>query len=42
MVTQGPLSRRILKALSGDTSRAKLHEVYARLCDCLQEGAMFT
>lgn len=36
---QGPLSRRIERALDGDLSR--LESVYRELCDCLAEGRMF-
>ncbi len=41
MLDHGPLARRILRAAGGDFSRARLRAVYGRLCDCLQEGAMF-
>lgn len=41
MLDQGPLARRILRAVDGDYSAEKLHEVYRRLCDCLQEGRLF-
>ncbi len=42
MLDQGPLARRIVRALDGDYSRAGLNAVYHQLCRCLQEGRMFT
>ncbi|MGD2116236.1 MAG: glutamate-cysteine ligase family protein, partial [Acidobacteriota bacterium] len=39
--TGGPLARRILRALGGDTSRAHQKRIYRRLCDCLARGEMF-
>jgi glutamate---cysteine ligase / carboxylate-amine ligase len=41
MLQQGPLARRILRALGNDFSSTRLHAVYGRLCDCLQDGEMF-
>lgn len=41
LLREGPLARRILRALGGDFSRARLFEVYRRLCDCLAQGEMF-
>ncbi len=41
MLEQGPLARRILRALGDDFSQTRLQAVYRRLCDCLQEGRMF-
>jgi carboxylate-amine ligase len=41
LLREGPLARRILRALSGDFSCARMSEVYRRLCDCLAEGEMF-
>jgi len=41
ILRRGPLARRILRALGGDTSHGRLREVYGRLCDCLAEGRMF-
>jgi gamma-glutamyl:cysteine ligase YbdK (ATP-grasp superfamily) len=38
----GPLARRILRAVDGDMSKARLQSVYRELCGCLQEGRMFT
>lgn len=38
---QGPLARRIVRTLGGDTSREKLQHVYSELCDCLQDGRVF-
>ncbi|MDZ4858918.1 MAG: glutamate-cysteine ligase family protein [Candidatus Hydrogenedentes bacterium] len=42
ILAHGSLSTRILRALAGDTSHANVKGVYARLCDCLNEGRMFT
>lgn len=42
MLDQGPLARRILRAVAGDFSRERLRAVYAALGDCVQEGRMFT
>ena len=41
LLADGPLARRILRALDGDLRRARLREVYAELCDCLARGRMF-
>ena len=41
MLEQGPLARRILRAVGGDFSRGRLHSVYRELCHCLEEGRMF-
>ncbi len=41
LLNEGPLARRILRAVDGDFSRAHLHQVYGRLCDCLQDGKTF-
>ncbi len=41
ILQRGPLARRIVRALDGDTSRDNLVDVYRRLCDCLEAGAMF-
>lgn len=38
---EGPLARRILRAVGGDYSREELLVVYRELCDCLDEGKMF-
>ena len=38
---QGPLARRILRAVGSDFSRRHLHSVYLELCDCLEQGRMF-
>ncbi len=40
-LARGPLARRIVRALNGDTSRSKLRDVYRRLCDCLAAGTLF-
>ncbi len=39
ILREGPLSRRIERALAGNTSR--LPEVYRELCHCLADGRMF-
>ena len=41
ILDQGPLSRRILKALDGQVTRERLRAVYGKLCDCLAAGEMF-
>jgi carboxylate-amine ligase len=42
ILRKGPLARRILNALQGDTSHERLAEVYGRLCDCLDRGHQFS
>jgi carboxylate-amine ligase len=42
MLEQGPLARRLLRAVGPDTSTAHLQAIYGTLCDCLEEGRMFT
>ncbi|AAZ97407.1 conserved hypothetical protein [Thiobacillus denitrificans ATCC 25259] len=42
MQQQGPLARRILRALGADATRQRQHAVYEALCDCLDAGRMFT
>lgn len=41
ILKHGPLARRIVRALHGDTSREKLDQVYGELCACLEQGRMF-
>ncbi|WP_151636692.1 carboxylate-amine ligase [Noviherbaspirillum aerium] len=42
ILKEGPLARRILRAVGdGGAPRARLREVYAQLCTCLQDGRMF-
>ncbi len=41
ILEHGPLARRILRAVDGDFSRARLQAVYGALCNCLLEGKMF-
>lgn len=41
ILNEGCLARRILHALQGDESPARLAAVYRELCDCLAEGRMF-
>src|SRR5690606_507905 len=39
---QGTLSTRLRAALGPSPSRGALYRVYARMCDCLRDGRMFT
>lgn len=41
ILQQGPLARRIVSRLQGDTSRQRLQQVYGELCQCLDQGKMF-
>jgi gamma-glutamyl:cysteine ligase YbdK (ATP-grasp superfamily) len=50
LLNQGPLARRIVRTVCGERpgvaarlslDRERLHDVYSRLCDCLQENRMF-
>lgn len=41
ILRDGTLASRILEALDGDASAARVKDVYGRLCDCLDEGTMF-
>jgi hypothetical protein len=41
MLEQGPLARRILRALGNDHSGTRLQQVYRELCDCLETGRLF-
>lgn len=41
ILREGPLARRILKALGGTIRRDSLHQVYSELCACLATGRMF-
>ncbi len=38
---EGPLSRRIIKALDGNLSIDRIREVYGVLCTCLADGELF-
>lgn len=40
IIEKGTLSRRIINALGGDTSREHIAAVYRELCGCLAEGRM--
>lgn len=42
ILEQGPLARRILRAAGGDVSPARQATVYRALCECLEQGRMFT
>jgi len=42
ILQEGPLARRILRAVGPECSRVRLERVYRALCRCLQEGRMFT
>jgi gamma-glutamyl:cysteine ligase YbdK (ATP-grasp superfamily) len=41
VLTRGPLSRRLLRAVGPRPDRAALHELYAALCDALEAGKPF-
>jgi len=41
MLDQGPLARRILRAVGPVSSKDRLHAVYLELCDCLEAGKLF-
>jgi carboxylate-amine ligase len=41
ILAQGPLARRIVRVLDGDSGRKKLADIYRRLCDCLKHDALF-
>jgi gamma-glutamyl:cysteine ligase YbdK (ATP-grasp superfamily) len=41
ILEQGPLARRILRALDKDPTQEGAREIYGRLCDCLAQGKMF-
>ncbi|MDQ1315335.1 MAG: glutamate---cysteine ligase / carboxylate-amine ligase [Pseudomonadota bacterium] len=41
ILEHGPLARRILRAVGPECGKARLHEVYGELCDCLEAGKMF-
>jgi len=41
ILAEGPLARRILRAVGGDISRDRLAAVYEALCECLAEGRTF-
>lgn len=41
VLDDGPLARRILRALDHDYRRTRLRAVYGELCECLAEGRMF-
>jgi hypothetical protein len=41
ILQDGPLARRIVTRLAGDTSPPRLQTVYGELCGCLDSGTMF-
>ncbi len=41
ILNHGPLARRIVRALKGETGRSALQHVYRQLADCLAEGRLF-
>jgi gamma-glutamyl:cysteine ligase YbdK (ATP-grasp superfamily) len=41
MLRRGPLARRIVRAVGRGTRRDRLRDVYAKLCQCLEDGRMF-
>jgi hypothetical protein len=42
VLEEGPLARRIVRAVGKDVGVDRLREVYRQLCDCLQAGRMFS
>lgn len=40
ILREGPLARRILRAIDGSTARKRLHAAYDTLCQCLDDGRM--
>lgn len=42
ILDHGPLSRRIGRAVGANCARDRLNDVYGRLCDCLQDGTLFS
>jgi gamma-glutamyl:cysteine ligase YbdK (ATP-grasp superfamily) len=42
ILEKGTLSQRILRAVNGDFSRSNLRRVWGGLCDCLDDGRLFT
>jgi len=42
LLSEGPLARRILRAVGGDFRREHLREVYATLCTCLNANRRFS
>jgi carboxylate-amine ligase len=41
ILSEGPLARRILRALGDTSSPRRIREVYRTLCSCLEEGRVF-
>jgi gamma-glutamyl:cysteine ligase YbdK (ATP-grasp superfamily) len=41
ILREGPLARRILRARGECTDPRRLHAIYEKLCECLEEGRMF-
>jgi gamma-glutamyl:cysteine ligase YbdK (ATP-grasp superfamily) len=41
ILERGPLARRIVSSLGGDTAPDRVRRIYLELCDCLAEGRMF-
>ncbi len=41
IVEQGPLARRIARAVGRDAQPARMRAVYGELCECLESGRMF-
>lgn len=42
ILRDGPLSRRLVASLGGTPDRARLHDVYGRLCECLDRNEVFS
>jgi hypothetical protein len=41
ILQEGPLARRILRAVGPSVDRARVRDVYRMLCECLHDGRMF-
>ena len=41
ILREGPLARRILRAVDGSADRSRQQAVYGALCQCLEDGRMF-
>lgn len=41
ILREGPLARRIARAVGPEPERGRVEEVYRRLCDCLRDGELF-
>jgi len=41
ILREGPLARRVLRAVGSAPDRGRIADVYRTLCQCLEEGRMF-